>query len=183
MRAAAITTLALIAKSDPKILDSVLILLKGCINDADDEVRERAFLYTKALSEESSKQIIFNPTVVESDLLSTIVSTQKDSLLKSNDIMGDLRNMINNPNILEQTKNINIEKNISEKEKTKGKNTEEPTGISSNDPLAEFKRTHFGKTLTNPKNVSSFVVKLTFLIPNQLFYRGLLINMMSIQYP
>jgi len=65
VRAAAITTLAQIAKNDPNILESVLILIKSCINDADDEVRERAFLYSKALSDQNSKDIIFNSNTVE----------------------------------------------------------------------------------------------------------------------
>lgn len=159
VRAAAITTLAQIAKNDPNILESVLILIKSCINDADDEVRERAFLYSKALSDQNSKDIIFNSNTVETELVSSIITSQKEALLKSSNIFDFLRNMIRNPNVLELSRGTSSsDKLLEDKNKNKKPDSSTVNVIQSDDPLAEYKKTNFGKAFPNPKNVSQFTV-------------------------
>ena len=61
-----------------------------------------------------SKKIIFESNPVETELVSVIVNSQKDILLKSKNIFEDFRNMLNNPNVLELTKNISNDTSQSE---------------------------------------------------------------------
>ena len=49
IRAAAISSLASFAFECPNLKESILLLLKKCINDSDDEVRERAHFYIALL--------------------------------------------------------------------------------------------------------------------------------------
>jgi len=163
VRAAAITTLAQIAKNDPSILENVKILIRSCINDADDEVRERAFLYSKALEDETSKNLIFNDNAVETELVSAIISSQKDTLLKSSNIFEDLRKMISNPTVLNLEKIESQDKtNVNQSSKNKTKDVSS-TVTQSDDPLAEYKKTNFGKTFPVPKNVSKSVVSYFYI--------------------
>lgn len=55
VRAAAVSSLAKFGVSveDPTITKSVNVLLRRCLDDVDDEVRDRAAMYLKALEEES----------------------------------------------------------------------------------------------------------------------------------
>jgi len=50
IRAAAVSALANIAFNVPNLVDSILLLLQKCLNDSDDEVRERAHFYHNLLS-------------------------------------------------------------------------------------------------------------------------------------
>jgi len=50
IRAAAVSALANIAFNVPNLVDSILLLLQKCLNDSDDEVRERAYFYHNLLS-------------------------------------------------------------------------------------------------------------------------------------
>jgi coatomer protein complex subunit gamma len=45
IRAAAVSALANIAFHVPTLQDSIVLLLEKCLNDSDDEVRERAYFY------------------------------------------------------------------------------------------------------------------------------------------
>ena len=45
IRAAAVSALAAFANGVPSLKKSILHLLKKCLDDSDDEVRERAFFY------------------------------------------------------------------------------------------------------------------------------------------
>jgi len=49
IRAAAVSALAAFANGVPSLKKSVLQLLKKCLDDSDDEVRERAYFYIVVL--------------------------------------------------------------------------------------------------------------------------------------
>jgi hypothetical protein len=50
IRASAVSALAAFAHSVPSLRKSIVILLQKCLQDSDDEVRERAFFYINMLS-------------------------------------------------------------------------------------------------------------------------------------
>jgi len=49
VRAAAVSSLARFGASIPSLTDSIMVLLKRCVNDNDDEVRDRAIFYLNIL--------------------------------------------------------------------------------------------------------------------------------------
>ena len=51
IRAAAVSALATYAHKVPNLRNSIVLLLRKCLNDSDDEVRERAFFYLSMLGE------------------------------------------------------------------------------------------------------------------------------------
>ena len=51
IRAAAVSALAAFAHKVQSLRQSIVLLLKKCLNDSDDEVRERAFFYLSVLGE------------------------------------------------------------------------------------------------------------------------------------
>lgn len=53
IRAAAVSALAAFAHRVPKLTQSIVLLLKKCLNDSDDEVRERALFYVNLLDTSS----------------------------------------------------------------------------------------------------------------------------------
>lgn len=59
IRAAAISALASFAFECPHLKESILLLLKKCINDSDDEVRERAHFYIAILDDSPEQMVDF----------------------------------------------------------------------------------------------------------------------------
>ena len=57
IRAAAVSALANIAFNVATLADSILLLLKKCLNDSDDEVRERAYFYHNLLSKKNNAEV------------------------------------------------------------------------------------------------------------------------------
>ena len=53
IRAAAVSSLAAFAHKVPNLRPSIVLLLRKCLNDSDDEVRERAFFYLNILGEQT----------------------------------------------------------------------------------------------------------------------------------
>lgn len=51
IRAAAVSSLAQFAHKVPSLRQSIILLLRKCLNDSDDEVRERSFFYLSILGE------------------------------------------------------------------------------------------------------------------------------------
>ena len=51
IRAAAVSALATFAHKVESLRQSIILLLRKCLNDSDDEVRERAFCYLSVLGE------------------------------------------------------------------------------------------------------------------------------------
>ena len=68
IRAAAVSALATFAHKVQSLRGSIALLLKKCLNDSDDEVRERAFFYLSVLGEASS---------ISEEISSTVESSQE----------------------------------------------------------------------------------------------------------
>jgi coatomer protein complex subunit gamma len=58
IRAASVSALASFAYKVPALRKNILILLKKCLSDSDDEVRERAFFFIKLLEDQSTENIL-----------------------------------------------------------------------------------------------------------------------------
>ncbi len=60
IRAAAVSALAAFANGVPSLRKSVLHLLKKCLDDTDDEVRERAYFYIVLIEKgvDASKSVL-----------------------------------------------------------------------------------------------------------------------------
>lgn len=69
IRAAAVSALASFAFHVEHLQDSIILLLQKCLNDSDDEVRERAFFYYNILThkEEDQAQDFFENEVIDID--------------------------------------------------------------------------------------------------------------------
>lgn len=63
IRAAAVSALAAFANGVPSLTKSILHLLKRCLDDSDDEVRERAFFYI-VLIEKDMKETVLEETLM-----------------------------------------------------------------------------------------------------------------------
>lgn len=66
IRAAAVSALAAFAHKVPNLRKSILILLQKCLNDSDDEVRERALFYINLLKQKSDQSFL-SPEVFSTD--------------------------------------------------------------------------------------------------------------------
>jgi len=69
VRAAAVSALAKFAVHAPQLTESVIVLLKRCLNDNDDEVRDRAIFYLTLLESGSGRSMgkpLFNVSTVPS---------------------------------------------------------------------------------------------------------------------
>ena len=98
VRASAISALGEIGFKQKNIRDIIISLIENCLNDDDNEVRERAFMVSKALKamqeekkeEEQFVNFVFpqkvkNPSPIEElniDLIQTVLNSEKDNLLK-----------------------------------------------------------------------------------------------------
>lgn len=107
IRAAAVSSLASFAHKVPSLKKSIVLLLEKCLNDSDDEVRERAFFYlsvvgeSKNLSEDISSHVstderaeaefadacdfIFDQDqMIDVDALEQFITEKKDELIADN---------------------------------------------------------------------------------------------------
>lgn len=80
IRAAAVSSLAVFAHKCENLTQSIVLLLRKCLNDSDDEVRERAFFYLSVLG--------------ESHGLSEEISSTEDSSPDAKAEMGEFRDFI-----------------------------------------------------------------------------------------
>jgi len=113
IRAAAVSALASFAHRVPSLKQNIVLLLKKCLNDSDDEVRERAFFYISIISgelgisdEESVedaqeelddlKGFIFDSNkVIDVNALERYVTEQKETLLaQTEELKIDLSGML-----------------------------------------------------------------------------------------
>lgn len=119
IRAAAVSALAAFAHKVDNLRQSIVLLLKKCLNDSDDEVRERAFFYLNLLEESdgiseeiSSTQTSKDPEAqadlgeirdfifdsdqaIDVDALEQFVMSQKDQLVaEDSDFNIDISSMI-----------------------------------------------------------------------------------------
>ena len=163
VRASAISALGEIGFKEKNLRNIIITLIENCLNDDDNEVRERAFMVSKALKavQEEKKEdeqlvnFVFpkkvkNPSPIEElniDIIQTVLNTEKENLLKSEDICQELFNILNDTEKISEIL-------IKEKEKTKKKekkkhidNTQEEKEISSDD----YSSTMFSKVYGAPK--------------------------------
>lgn len=85
IRAAAISALASFAFECPHLKESILLLLKKCINDSDDEVRERAHFYIAILenSPEQMSDFMEMDQEIDLDALDAYVQNNREQLVAS----------------------------------------------------------------------------------------------------
>ena len=111
VRASAISALGEIGFKENNLRDIIISLIENCLNDDDNEVRERAFMISKALKavkdkkkeEEQLVNFVFpqkvkNPSPVEElniDLIQLVLNSEKENLLKSDDICQELVSILN----------------------------------------------------------------------------------------
>lgn len=88
IRAAAVSALAAFANGVPSLTKSILHLLKRCLDDSDDEVRERAFFYIVLIEKD------MNETVLEENLM----------LQNEGEEINELRDFV-----FDQDTNINVD--------------------------------------------------------------------------
>ena len=99
IRAAAVSALANIAFNVPSLVDSILLLLQKCLNDSDDEVRERAYFYHNLLSKKNNAEVTdyFNfSEEINIEELERYVTENKEELTRedSDEFTIDLSQMV-----------------------------------------------------------------------------------------
>ena len=111
VRASAICALGEIGLKEKNLRDIIISLIEKSLNDDDNEVRERAFMYSKALNavkeenNEDNQLINFvfpkkikNPSPVDElniNMIQLVLNSEKDNLLKNKDISNELLNILN----------------------------------------------------------------------------------------
>lgn len=109
IRAAAVSALAAFAHKVQSLRQSIVLLLRKCLNDSDDEVRERAFFYLSVLGESSGlaeevstgssanspeaqaelgevRDFVFDADQeIDVDALEQFITEQKDMLVQENE--------------------------------------------------------------------------------------------------
>ena len=99
IRAAAVSALANIAFNVATLADSILLLLKKCLNDSDDEVRERAYFYHNLLSKKNNTEVtdFFNfSEEINIEALENYVTENREELTRedSDEFTVDLSQMV-----------------------------------------------------------------------------------------
>ena len=111
VRASAISALGEIGLKEKNLRDIIVSLIEKCLNDDDNEVRERAFMYSKALKAVKDDKIednqlinfvfpkkVKNPTAIDElniNLIQLVLNSEKENLLKNKDISGELLYLLN----------------------------------------------------------------------------------------
>ena len=165
VRASAISALGEIGFKEKNMRDIIISLIENCLNDDDNEVRERAFMVSKALKavkeekkeEEQLINFVFpqkvkNPSPIEElniDLIQSVLNSEKENLLKSEDICQELFNILNDT---EKISEILIKDEEDSKKKEK---KEKKRGIEANPqkkiPEEDYSLTMFPKIYGPPK--------------------------------
>lgn len=170
VRASAIAALGAIAFKQQNQRKTIMKYIKKSFNDSDSEVRERAFFQYKALAEldkENEASKIKNSLYIfakdmkqpplDIDVLQSILKTEKENLLNSNNVANEIVNIMKDPEKVGQilSKNKLTEKG-SKKDKVENKVKEKVfdiPGMADND---EYKKTTFAKIYGIPKQVTAF---------------------------
>ena len=149
VRASAISALGEIGLKEKNLREIIISLIEKCLNDDDNEVRERAFMYSKALNavkedkKEESQLVNFvfpkkvkNPSPIEElniNLIQLVLNSEKENLLKNKDIGNELLNILNDTEkvseILKKSKPKENKKD--EKKKKKEEKENEPENAFS----------------------------------------------------
>ena len=126
------------------------------MNDSDDEVRERAFIYFKAFNDEGAWSIVFSPKTVNIENLQSIIQAQREFLLKSRDIVGDIKNLLNDPSVLEMITKKEVPKLKPEKKFIQESKKEEEKIATPDDVFSDYKTTSFYKKFGLPRHCTLF---------------------------
>ena len=118
VRASAICALGEIGLKEKNLRDIIISLIEKSLNDDDNEVRERAFMYSKALNavkeekNEDNQLINFvfpkkikNPSPVDElniNMIQLVLNSEKENLLKNKDISNELLNILNDTDKISQ---------------------------------------------------------------------------------
>ena len=165
VRVSAISALGEIGLREKNLRDIIISLIEKCLVDDDNEVRERAFMYSKALSivKEEKKDdnqlvnFVFpkknkNPTAIDElniDLIQLVLNSEKDNLLKSDDISKELLNILNDT---EKISEVLMKDEEKKNKKKKGKTT---GGSKSNEKETkeedDYSKTMFSKIYGTPR--------------------------------
>ena len=165
VRASAISALGEIGFKEKNMRDIIISLIENCLNDDDNEVRERAFMVSKALKafKENKKedeqlinfvfpQKVKNPSPIEElniDLIQSVLNSEKENLLKSEDICQELFNILNDTEKISEIL-IKDKEDLKKKEKK-----EKKRGIEANPqkkiPEEDYSLTMFPKIYGTPK--------------------------------
>ena len=165
VRASAISALGEIGFKEKHMRDIIISLIENCLNDDDHEVRERAFMVSKALKavkeekkeEEQLINFVFpqkvkNPSPIDElniDLIQSVLNSEKENLLKSEDICQELFNILNDT---EKISEILIKDKEDSKKKEK---KEKKRGVEANPqkqiPEEDYSLTMFPKIYGSPK--------------------------------
>jgi coatomer protein complex subunit gamma len=147
VRASAISALGEIGLKEKNLRDIIVSLIEKCLNDDDNEVRERAFMYSKALKavkddkKEDNHLINFvfpkkikNPTAIDElniNLIQLVLNSEKENLLKNKDISGELLYLLNDTEKISEIikKNKTTEKKTADNKKKKESKDNEPEYI------------------------------------------------------
>ena len=165
VRASAISALGEIGFKEKNMRDIIISLIENCLNDDDNEVRERAFMVSKALKavkeekkeEEQLINFVFpqkvkNPSPIEElniDLIQSVLNSEKENLLKSEDICQELFNILNDT---EKISEILIkDKEDSKKKEKKEKKREIEANPQKKIPEEDYSLTMFPKIYGTPK--------------------------------
>ena len=165
VRASAISALGEIGFKEKNMRDIIISLIENCLNDDDNEVRERAFMVSKALKafKENKKedeqlinfvfpQKVKNPSPIDElniDLIQSVLNSEKENLLKSEDICQELFNILNDTEKISKIliKDKEETKKSEKKEKKKGQDNT----LKKQIPEEDYSLTMFPKVYGNPK--------------------------------
>jgi len=170
VRASAISALGEIALKEKNLREIIISLIEKCLNDDDNEVRERAFMYSKALSDvkeekkEESQLVNFvfpkkikNPTPIDElniDLIQLVLNSEKENLLKSDDISKELLNLLNDTEKISEVllKDEEKKKKNKKNKNVPRKNADEKETKEEND----YSKTMFHKIYGTPRIYTPF---------------------------
>lgn len=93
IRAASVTALAAFANGVPSLRKSILHLLRKCLDDSDDEVRERAYFYIVLLEKDT-----------EDSVLEDTLALKSEEETEDTEAMEDLKNFV-----FDNATNINVD--------------------------------------------------------------------------
>ena len=169
VRVSAISALGEIGLKEKNLRELIISLIEKCLIDDDNEVRERAFMYSKALSilkEEKKEdnqivnfvfpQKIKNPTPIDElniDLIQLVLNSEKENLLKSDDISKELLGILSDTEKISQVL-------IKEEDKKKKKKSKSVSGSNANEKESkaedDYSKTMFPKVYGPPKIFTPF---------------------------
>ena len=160
VRASAVAALGEIGLKEKKMRNIIISLIEKCMNDDDNEVRERSFMYCKALKsikdEKKEQDEIVNfvfPKKVNSqnpidelniDIIQKVLNVEKENLLKSEDISKELLATLSDTQKISEILMKSKDTKEGKKEDKKHKKEEKSTGD-------EYTQTMFSKVFGAPK--------------------------------